>query len=53
MMRSRAAELRVCFHADTDQEYTDHAARMAFVGPTDLLDHHFFTPPEVRFPRRC
>ena len=46
-MDSRSDELRVCFHADTDQEYTDHAARLAFIGPTDTLDYHFFAPPDV------
>ena len=46
-MEARADELRVCFHADTDQEYTDHATRLAFIGPTDTLDYHFFAPADV------
>lgn len=61
-MRSRDGQLRCCVHAvlhptetggltgcdqDTDQEYTDHAARLAFIGPPDWLDFHFFQPPDV------
>ena len=36
-----------CFHADTDQESTDHGARLAWVGPRDPLplDHGFFEDP--------
>ena len=40
--------LYFAIHCDTDQEYTDHAARMCWVGRTDPLplDLHFFTPEE-------
>ena len=42
-----ALGLYVCLHADTDQELTDHASRLAWVGPTDPqeLDLPFFAPP--------
>jgi len=46
-MRSRPEPLRLCLHADTDQEYTDHGARLGFVGPTDALDLLFFQPPDA------
>ena len=35
----------ICVHCDSDQEYTDHAARLAWVGPRDELALHFFSPP--------
>jgi aromatic ring-cleaving dioxygenase len=40
--------LYFAIHCDTGQEYTDHAARMCWVGRTDPLplDLHFFTPEE-------
>ena len=44
-MTSRPPALRLCLHADTDQEYTDHGARLGFVGPLDPLDLLFFSPP--------
>ncbi len=54
LMRERprlaGGRLRCMVHCDTDQEYTDHAARMAFIGPPDVLDLHFFKAPD---PARC
>ena len=40
-----------CFHADTDQESTDHGARLAWVGPRDPLplDHGFFEDPPASY----
>jgi len=42
-----ADRLFFLFHADTDQECTDHGARLAWVGPRDPrpLDHGFFEDP--------
>jgi hypothetical protein len=54
IMRERprlvGGRLRCLVHCDSNQEYTDHAARMAFIGPPDALDFHFFKPPD---PARC
>ncbi len=40
-----------CFHADTDQESTDHGARLAWVGSCDPkpLDHGFFKDPPASY----
>ena len=52
LMRQRClpenASLYCPFHCDTDQEYTDHSARLAFIGPPDDLDLEFFQPPDAR-----
>jgi hypothetical protein len=40
--------LHLAAHADTDQEYTDHTARLCWVGPPDVLDVNFFSPPDVK-----
>jgi len=45
-MSSRPAELHLCLHCDSDQEYTDHSCRLAFVGPADALHLEFFAPPD-------
>ena len=39
--------LHFMLHCDTDQEYSDHSARMAFVGPPDTahVNVGFFPPP--------
>lgn len=53
LMRSRHPNLRVCLHCDTDQEFTDHAARMAFIGPEDELHFEFFSPPGSSYNGPC
>lgn len=45
LMEQPRGDLYFMFHVDTDQEYTDHAMRMAFVGDRDDLDLDFFQPP--------
>jgi aromatic ring-cleaving dioxygenase len=41
-MQNRPSSLVLGFHCDTNQEYTDHSVRFAFVGTTDALDLNFF-----------
>ena len=57
MMMHRTAGLYLCAHPDTDQEHTDHAGRMCWVGPVDPspLDIGFFpeAPPHYQGPRRA
>jgi aromatic ring-opening dioxygenase catalytic subunit (LigB family)/aromatic ring-cleaving dioxygenase len=45
-MQFRPQGTYLLMHCDTDQEYTDHSCRLAWVGPTDPLplDLHFFKP---------
>jgi aromatic ring-cleaving dioxygenase len=43
--------LHLLLHADTDQEYTDHAGRLCWVGAVDPvpLDLLFFSPPDETY----
>ena len=41
------AGLHLAAHADSGQEYTDHTARLCWVGAPDALDTDFFTPPHT------
>jgi aromatic ring-cleaving dioxygenase len=47
----RKQGLHLLLHADTDQEYTDHAGRMCWVGDVDPipLDLPFFAPPDETY----
>ena len=46
----QVAGLHLAAHADTGEEYTDHSARLCWVGPPDALDVDFFVPPAVDGP---
>ena len=51
MRQNRSSGLHLCCHADTDQEHTDHALRLAWIGPADPspLDIAFFSPPPPEY----
>ena len=50
MLPNSRPGIHLCAHADTNQEYVDHAARLCWVGAADPLDIRFFAeaPPSYK-----